>query len=74
MKLEFKFSWVNFLAFALMGGLFYWLCPLPANPVWRGVVCGAVGLILFGMCFIVVSHRGLIRPASPDTSVKKRKK
>ncbi len=74
MKLEFKFSLVNFLAFAIMGGLFYWLCPLPTNAVWRGVVCGLVGLVLFGMCFVVVSHRGFIRPASPDASAKKHKK
>ncbi len=74
MKLEFKFSFVNFLAFAIMGGLFYWLCPLPANPVWRVVVCALAGIILFSMCFVVVSHRGFIRPASPDASVKKHKK
>ena len=74
MKLEFKFSLVNFLAFAIMGGLFYWLCPLPSSPLWRGVVCGVVGAMLFGMCFVVVSHRGFIRPASPDASIKKHKK
>lgn len=74
MKLEFKFSFVNFLAFALMGGLFYWLCPLPSNTLGRALVCALVGLILFGMCFVVVSHRGFIRPASPDASVKKHKK
>ena len=74
MKLEFKFSWVNFIAFAVVGGLFYWLCPLPVDPLWRGVVCAAVGLGLFGMCFVVVSHRGFIRPASPDASVQKHKK
>ncbi len=74
MKLEFKFSLVNFIAFAIMGGLFYWLCPLPANPVWRILVCALVGISLFGMCFVVVSHRGVIRSASPDASVKKHKK
>ncbi|MBO5911726.1 MAG: hypothetical protein J6Q05_06100 [Elusimicrobiaceae bacterium] len=74
MKLEFKFSLVNFIAFAALGGLFYWLCPLPANPVARTVVCGAVGLVLFGMCFVVVSHRGFIRPASPEVFAKKNKK
>ena len=74
MKLEFKFSLINFIGFAVLGGLFYWLCPLPQDLLWRGVVCGLVGLVLFGMCFVVVSHRGFIRPASPDASVKKRKK
>ena len=64
MKLEFKFSIVNFVAFMIMGGLFYWLCPLPGNPVWRAMVCVGVGVVLFGMCFVVVSHRGVIRPAS----------
>jgi len=74
MKLEFKFSWVNFIGFMVMGGLFYWLCPLPAGPVARVCVCGLVGLLLFGMCFVVVSHRGFIRPASPDVFAKKKKK
>ena len=74
MKLEFKFSLVNFIAFIILGGLFYWLCPLPQDPLWRGVVCALIGIILFGMCFVVVSHRGFIRPAAPDASVKKRKK
>ena len=63
MKLEFKFSLVNFIAFILLGGLFYWLCPLPSAPVWRALVCGLVGVLLFGMCFVVVSHRGPIRPS-----------
>lgn len=64
MKLEFKFSITNFIAFFVLGGLFYWLCPLPVAPVARGVVCGLVGVLLFGMCFVVVSHRGPIRPAN----------
>lgn len=63
MKLEFKFSLINFIAFIVLGGLFYWLCPLPASPLWRGIVCGLVGLVLFGMCFVVVSHRSIIRSA-----------
>ena len=74
MKLEFKFSMTNFIAFVLLGGLFYWFCPLPQDPAWRGVVCALVGVILFGMCFVVVSHRGFIRAASPDASVQKHKK
>lgn len=61
MKLEFKFSIINLVAFLLLGGLVYWLCPLPAAPVWRAVVCGVIGLVLFSMCFVVVSHKGVFR-------------
>ena len=74
MKLEFKFSMVNLIAFVLLGGLFYWLCPLPANPLWRGAVCALVGLILFGMCFVVVGHRSIIRPAPAKPAKKQRKR
>ncbi|MBR2082822.1 MAG: hypothetical protein IJ876_07475 [Elusimicrobiaceae bacterium] len=74
MKLEFKFTLVNFIAFLAMGGLFYWLCPLPASPVGRAVVCGLVGLVLFGMCFVVVSHRSFIRPGAKDTSTTNRQR
>lgn len=76
MKLEFKFSLVNFIAFFLVGGLFYWLCPLPQNTLWRGVVCALVTLVIFAMCFVVVSHRSFIRPAPAQTVQKhtKRKK
>ncbi len=74
MKLEFKFSVLNFVAFFILGGLFYWLCPLPVSPVWRAVVCAAVGVVLFGMCFVVVSHRGLIRPAAQEDLYKKKRK
>ena len=75
MKLEFKFSLVNFIAFLFLGGLFYWLCPLPSSALWRGIVCVLAGLVIFGMCFVVVSHRSIIRPA-PAQSAKqpKRKK
>ena len=66
MKLEFKFSLINFVGFLLMGGLFYWLCPLPAHPLGRALVCGGVGIVLFGMCFVVVSHRGFIRPGARE--------
>lgn len=57
-----------------MGGLFYWLCPLPANPLGRVLVCGLVGLILFGMCFVVVSRQGFIRPAAQEDLYKKKRK
>ncbi len=73
MKLEFKFSFINLIAFCILGGLFYWLCPLPGAPVWRAVVCTLVGLMLFGMCFVVVSHRGFIRPAPVNNTHKHKK-
>ncbi len=71
MNLEFKFSVTNFIAFVLLGALFYWLCPLPAAPLWRVGVCGGVGLVLFGVCFVVVSHRSIIRKA-PGTDKNKK--
>ena len=74
MKLEFKFSLVNFIAFIVMGALFYWFCPLPVNPVWRCLVCALVGMVLFVMCFIVVTHQGFIRPAAREDLYKKRKR
>ncbi len=74
MKLEFKFSLVNFIAFLILGGLFYWLCPLPTSALWRGVVCALAGLIIFGMCFVVVSHRSIIRSAPAQTSQKQSKR
>ena len=61
MKLEFKFSLTNVVAFVLLGGLVYWLCPLPSSTMWRAVVCGVLGVVLFGMCFVVVSHKGVFR-------------
>ncbi len=73
MKLEFKFSFVNFVAFILLGGLFYGLCPLPGSTGWRWVVCALVGLVLFGLCFVVVSHRSFIRPAPAQTNRKSSK-
>ena len=73
MNLEFKFTFTNFVAFFVLAGLFYWLCPLPSAALGRAVVCGLVGLALFFMCFVVVSHRGFIRPAAPDAAVKKHK-
>ena len=73
MKLEFKFSLTNFIAFLILGGLFYWLCPLPGSAMWRGVVCALAGLVIFGMCFVVVSHRSIIRPAPAQNSNKQNK-
>ena len=72
MKLEFKFSLINFIAFLFLGGLFYWLCPLPSAPLWRGVVCGIVGLVIFAACFVVVSHRSIIRSAPTQNSNKQK--
>ena len=74
MKLEFKFSLTNFIAFLILGGLFYWLCPLPSSPMWRGIVCALVGIVIFGMCFVVVSHRSIIRPAPVQNSKEQKSK
>ncbi len=74
MKLEFKFSLANFIAFLILGGLFYWLCPLPSSPMWRGIVCALVGIVIFGMCFVVVSHRSIIRPAPVQNSKEQKNK
>ena len=74
MKLEFKFSLVNFIAFLILGGLFYWLCPLPSSSLWRGVVCALAGLVIFGMCFVVVSHRSIIRSAPAQTNKQPKRK
>lgn len=73
MKLEFKFSLINFIAFVLLGGLFYWLCPLPSLALWRWVVCVLVGVVIFGMCFVVVSHRSIIRSAPAQATVERPK-
>ena len=61
MKLEFKFSLVNIITFLVLSGLCYWLLPLPSAALWRGVVCGAVAVVLFGLCFVVVTHKSFIR-------------
>ena len=61
MKLEFKFGITGIISFAVLCGLFYWLCPLPTNPVWRALVCGAVVLFAFAASFVVVTHQGIIR-------------
>ncbi len=73
MKLEFKFTFANFVGFAVLGGLFYGLCPLPQNPLWRALVCAGVGLLLFTVCFVVVTHKSFIRQAAYPKQ-KKRKK
>ena len=73
MKLEFKFSVGNFIGFAILGGLFYWLVPLPQAALWRALVCAGVGLLLFTVCFVVVTHKSFIRQAAYPKQ-KKRKK
>lgn len=61
MKLQFKFSATGIISFLIMYGLFYWLCPLPSATLWRGIVCGVVALVLFIVCFVVVTHKSFIR-------------
>lgn len=65
MKLEFKFTIGNVIGFLVAISLFVWLCPLPENPVVSSLVCAGAGVLLFGMCFIVVTHKSIIRPANP---------
>lgn len=61
MKLQFKFSTTGIIAFLVMYGLFYFLCPLPSSALWKGVVCAGVLLLLFAACFVVVTHKSIIR-------------
>ena len=61
MKLEFKFNGISIVSFLILCGLFYWLCPLPAAALWRGIVCVAVSLFLFFICFVVVTHKNIVR-------------
>lgn len=61
MNLQFKFSATGIIAFLVMYGLFYWLCPLPSSALWRGIVCAVVALAIFGACFVVVTHKSIIR-------------
>ena len=68
MKLEYKFGITNFVAFFVLAGLFYWLCTLPQDTLWRAVVCVLCGLLFFGMSFVVVSHQRFIRPARRSTT------
>lgn len=76
-NIEFKFSWGNMLAFLLLGGLFYGLCPLPENFTWRVIACSGVGVAFFIVCFVVVTHKSIIRQgrrtAAVNRSHKKRK-
>lgn len=72
MKLEFKFTLANFIGFFVLAGLFYWWCPLPASPLLRAVVCGGVALLLFCMCFVVVTHKSVIRPGNPKRTKHKK--
>jgi hypothetical protein len=61
MKLEFKFSLINIITFAVLAGLCYWLIPLPAAAVWRITLRVLMAVVLFALCFVVVTHRNFIR-------------
>lgn len=61
MKLQFKFNVFGIITFALLCWLFYAFVPLPANAFWRGVICLAAALAFFGVCFVVVSQKSIIR-------------
>lgn len=57
MKLAFKFNTFGLLSFAVMCGLFYWLCPVPAAVLWRAVIYAAFGAFAFAACFLIVKPR-----------------
>ena len=57
MKITFKINAFGIFTFAVLCGLFYWLCPLPSNGVLRALVCIGAGILFGGMCFVVVTHR-----------------
>lgn len=57
MKPTFKFNTFGILSFAILCGLFYWLCPAISQPVWRYVVYGVFLLAAFCACFVVVKPK-----------------
>lgn len=61
MKLELKFNLFGVLTFAILCGLFYFFVPLPSQVVWRAAVCLLAAAVFFGMCFVVVTHKGPIQ-------------
>ena len=61
MNLQFKFNLLGIITFIVLCGLFYAFVPLPANMVRRAVVCFVAAAAFFGMCFVVVTHKGPIR-------------
>lgn len=65
MKLEFKFTIGNIIGFLVAISLFVWLCPLPESPFGRTLLCAGAGVLFFAMCFVVVTHKSIIRPANP---------
>lgn len=57
MKLAFKFNTFGLISFAVMCGLFYWLCPVPSAALWRAVIYAAFGAFAFAACFLIVKPR-----------------
>lgn len=57
MKLAFKFNTFGLLSFAVMCGLFYWLCPEPSAALWRAAIYAAFGAFAFAACFLIVKPR-----------------
>ena len=57
MKISFKVNALGIFTFVVLSGLFYWLCPLPSNGVWRALVCVGAVLVFAGMCFVVVAQQ-----------------
>ena len=61
MKMQFKFAPTGFISFIVLCALFYWLIPLPAQPIIRLIVCILLVLFAFAASFIVVTHKTFIR-------------
>jgi hypothetical protein len=61
MNLEFKFSLINIITFIVLGVLCYWLIPMPSALAGRVILRALIAVVLFFMCFVVVSHRSFIR-------------
>ena len=61
MKLQFKFNVFGVIVFLVLCWLFYAFVPLPSNAFWRGAICLVAASAFFGMCFVVVSQKSIIR-------------
>ncbi len=57
MKPVFKFNAFGVISFAVLCGLFYWLCPTISHAALRYVVYGVLMLGAFCACFLVVKPK-----------------
>ncbi|MGN1057824.1 MAG: hypothetical protein ACI4Q7_00520 [Candidatus Avelusimicrobium sp.] len=54
--MAFKFSFINFAAFFLLGGAVYAWGP-GWGGLWRAAVSAVLYLLVFGACFVVVKRQ-----------------